>query len=259
MYFTLIIPAAIGAAGGLISSAFGNMQRSSDYERNQKDNLRFFHIRNKYNSPENQMQLLKEAGLNPNLAYGKGFTSAGAGPLTNPDLEPGPYRNPGIDILTAIGQSQDFTVKNAQTDTLRAQADKLEQDTINQKITAIGQSIANVLSKEQLDEWLDADMKKYRKKGQIGAHREKHYGGGFARDKYETSNLEKQIFKAAETELRKYRLKLPEAEYNLLQAKIATMEASTSMQEMILTHYEALKGAGVAGMLGKVLLDALLK
>lgn len=48
------------------------------YDVKRKDALSDFDLQNAYNSPEQQMQRLKEAGLNPHLVYGSGATTEGA-------------------------------------------------------------------------------------------------------------------------------------------------------------------------------------
>lgn len=255
---TLFWPAVISGVAGLASSWLGNKQRDKDYERQKEDRLEFFDIRNKYNSPENQMNLLKEAGLNPNLAYGQGFASSGAGQLQSPDLDPGPYREP---ISTGIGtmmQHQDLTVKNAQEDNLRAQADKLAQESMLTKIRAIGEQIKNVQSEAELEEWLDKDQTEARKQKRIYDSYKSGWDASIAKDKYQIQNLEKQIFKAASGELKKYRIKLPEAEYNLLQQKTQALMNSSKVQGLIAEYYEMLKAAGVAAQFANILIRTLL-
>lgn len=53
-----------------------NQKKLMDYQND--INLRNWQLQNEYNSPSNQMKLLREAGLNPNLAYGNLGNSAAA-------------------------------------------------------------------------------------------------------------------------------------------------------------------------------------
>lgn len=46
------------------------------YERQKYDNRYNWHMQNAYNSPEQQMERLKQAGLNPNLVYGNGVNQS---------------------------------------------------------------------------------------------------------------------------------------------------------------------------------------
>lgn len=252
-------PAIIQGAAGLAGTIFGNNQRQADYKTQRRDTLDFWNKQNKYNSPENQMQLLKEAGLNPNLAYGKGFTSAGAGPLTSPDLQLGQYRNPGIDVLETIGKTQDFTVKQAQTDLVKAQADKAAEETLMIKIQKVGEKIKNAVSQAEFDEWLNIDVQ--------GARIEKKSWEGFIaqkeanliKDKYDIGAIEKQIFMSMESELRKYRILMPEQEYNLIKERIGYLKESKELQAIYVGSYEIFKTLGVAGGVGKALLTLLMK
>lgn len=72
-----------------------------------------------YNSPANQMRLLKEAGLNPNLAYDQSTT-----PAESPVYHPSQYQGiaPQMDPLTM-----------AQTNLMNAQANNLNADTSNKR------------------------------------------------------------------------------------------------------------------------------
>jgi len=47
------------------------------YDRQKQDNLDFWAKQNSYNSPQQQMQRLSDAGLNPALIYGNGSASTG--------------------------------------------------------------------------------------------------------------------------------------------------------------------------------------
>lgn len=72
-----------------------------------------------YNSPANQMRLLREAGLNPNLAFDQSTT-----PAQSPVYHPSQYQGiaPQMDPLTM-----------AQTNLMNAQANNLNADTSNKR------------------------------------------------------------------------------------------------------------------------------
>lgn len=91
---------------------------------------------NAYNSPEQQMQRLQDAGLNPNNAYGSGSVTgntSGQLPKYNaPTMQFG-YK-PGIDLPAMISQYQDVAMKAAQTDQIKSQTELTEQSTLNAEI-----------------------------------------------------------------------------------------------------------------------------
>lgn len=69
-----------GILGGLFSIFGAKKQRKHEremYERQLADSRQNWSMENQYNSPEAQMQRLKEAGLNPNLVYGNGANAMG--------------------------------------------------------------------------------------------------------------------------------------------------------------------------------------
>lgn len=74
-----IVTGAAGAAGSLIGGAFnlGGMALQHKYNKEMADiqnqyNIDMWNRQNEYNSPVQQMNRLKEAGLNPNLMYSQG-------------------------------------------------------------------------------------------------------------------------------------------------------------------------------------------
>ncbi len=90
-------------------------------------NKEMWDMRNLYNTPESQMQRFKEAGLNPNLIYGRG-DSGSAQPLETPTTAeyqaPRTDFNPSIpDFTNVLGQYQNFRMKNAQIDLVNQQAE----------------------------------------------------------------------------------------------------------------------------------------
>ena len=65
-----------GFLGSIGSSLIGNSGAKRRQKRADKVNLENWHRQNKYNHPLEQMQRLKEAGLNPNMIYGNSPGSA---------------------------------------------------------------------------------------------------------------------------------------------------------------------------------------
>lgn len=125
---------AIGAATGLISTGI-NAAMQYDLNRQQKAwnekmyNLQRqhaiddFNMQNAYNSPQQQMQRLKEAGLNPNMVYGRGTIDNFGGSIKQGDVkgwQPGVPRVDLSSIGDAFSQIADLKLKAAQTDNLRS-------------------------------------------------------------------------------------------------------------------------------------------
>lgn len=69
-----LIIAGIGAASGLYSSWKNRQGVAMANEKDRQYALQDWETQRKYNDPSMQMERLKAAGLNPNLAYGKGVT-----------------------------------------------------------------------------------------------------------------------------------------------------------------------------------------
>jgi len=102
--------------------------KSNQYNRKQWED------QNTYNSPSAQMQRYKDAGLNPNLIYGTGTTSAGNTSLPSTS-QTAKYQAPRQDynykpqqIGMAISQYQDTRMKSAQIDNIKehTETQKLE-------------------------------------------------------------------------------------------------------------------------------------
>lgn len=143
------IPAAIGAAlistgGSLVGQGFnaasqGSMNRKTRrwnekiYGWQRQDALSDWHMQNEYNSPQAQMQRLREAGLNPALIYKNGATNE-AGTIRSSDAPSWQPRAPQFDIGGAVNSGlaayYDTQIKQAQTDNLKAQNTVLAQDAV---------------------------------------------------------------------------------------------------------------------------------
>lgn len=66
----------LGLGGAIGSSLLSNIGAKKREEEARKHNIKLWEMQNQYNLPVNQMQRLKEAGLNPNLIYGSSPSGA---------------------------------------------------------------------------------------------------------------------------------------------------------------------------------------
>lgn len=108
-----IIPAAFGAAD-FLGGLFGQ-KKQADHNmglaKYQNDfNYKMWQENNAYNTPANQMARFKEAGLNPNLAYGQGSPGNSSSPVQSADVKPADmqsaYRIAPIANQTAMTMAQ---------------------------------------------------------------------------------------------------------------------------------------------------------
>jgi len=91
--------------------------------------LEDYHMQNKYNSPAEQMERLKAAGLNPNLVYGNGATATGGNVRsTAPAQWEG--KAPQIDG-GAVGKYLQAQMMKLQSDNLKAQNNVLLEQAKN--------------------------------------------------------------------------------------------------------------------------------
>lgn len=127
-----IITGAANLLGGTMSSA-ANASAAREYNRGQMElakyqnewNLAQWERENAYNSPSQQMQRFREAGLNPNLIYGQQNLSASSPSAAHPDLKPVP-RNNGmakfLENLDLRNIMMDIDLKEAQMNLLQSQS-----------------------------------------------------------------------------------------------------------------------------------------
>ena len=149
-----IVSQGLGAIGGLISGLGQkrrdklNQIRQHKYnmelaDHNFAKNLEMWQLQNEYNTPRQQMQRLKDAGINPHLAYAKGGIQNQAG--TQPQ-----YQQEGQDMSlpmainpsSILSQYQDFRQRDAQVNLTQRNADytqrKAETEELNQSLKALG-------------------------------------------------------------------------------------------------------------------------
>ncbi len=115
----------LSTAGSLFGNMIGNQGRRKAEARANAQNIKFWNMQNAYNTPSAQMQRFKDAGLNPNLIYGKG-TPGNAEQITGakaPDYE---MDNP----LSDITNFADIKSKDAQKNNLNANTANVSMDTL---------------------------------------------------------------------------------------------------------------------------------
>lgn len=66
----------LGGVSNLVGGIFGRASSISDQQRQNRYNVQFWNMQNEYNKPINQMRRLREAGVNPNLAFGSGANTS---------------------------------------------------------------------------------------------------------------------------------------------------------------------------------------
>ena len=125
------LPAIISGGAALASQAFNAISQNRAnkqqlkynqqmYQQQRKDSLSDWEMQNKYGSPQQQMQRLQEAGLNPHLVYGKGTVDNFAGAVRSTDVKQYSPTPPRLDVGQAVSAYADVELKRAQTDNLRS-------------------------------------------------------------------------------------------------------------------------------------------
>ena len=129
----LIIAAGITALAGLGVAAYNRNQTKKQNERDEQNardrearqrqyDLEDWNRANQYNAPDQQMTRLRQAGLNPNLIYGKGADNTAQSIRGGAAQPPVKQTTPTLDIdpQNMIAQFQGVKNIKAQTDNLNA-------------------------------------------------------------------------------------------------------------------------------------------
>lgn len=118
--------------------------------------LEDWRMQNEYNHPSAQMARLREAGLNPNLVYGKGADVTAQAVRSNdaPSWNP---QAPKMGSTDAFFSHYDFAMKNAQIDNLRKQNTVLQQDALLKAIQ--GANIAQNTKMGEFDLMMKENLK----------------------------------------------------------------------------------------------------
>lgn len=123
------------------------------YNRQLGDAQRAWDMQNAYNSPAEQMNRLKDAGLNPNLVYGSGAVANNSQAMKTPSA--GSWSPDKIDVGTGINQSLfthlDTELKQMQIETLKKANQLRDQDAVLKSLEAAGKVTRNAKDKLSLD------------------------------------------------------------------------------------------------------------
>lgn len=133
-----LVPTAIGAAASAGSSYASGKQSRKNLERQIQANRelaaysydqqkQMIHQQNLYNAPASQMERYKEAGLNPNLIYSQGNPGQQT-EIAKYNAPREDYKGipPVVDVGSVLEQFQNFAMKNAQIDNVRAVTENQE-------------------------------------------------------------------------------------------------------------------------------------
>lgn len=139
MPFAAFIPLIAAAVAAGASALQARAARKTARENNRSamelskfqysKELEMWNKQNEYNAPKNQMFRFGEAGLNPNLIYGQGNSgNASSMPHYNaPTLRHN--FEPMVDLPAMLSAYQDFSMKQAQIDNVKANTEKTAVDT----------------------------------------------------------------------------------------------------------------------------------
>lgn len=121
-----IVPAIMGAASlaqNLIQSGAQKRENRSLAQFQDAANTRYTQQMLEYNSPANQMQRYKEAGLNPHLIYGQGTPGNQSTPQQHPGVRPRDFSQM-LNVAQIVNQTRmtDSQITAQQANTLKATA-----------------------------------------------------------------------------------------------------------------------------------------
>lgn len=133
------IGAAIIGASALISGLLANRKSKKERELAKSESelayqreVEMIDKQNEYNSPANQMERYGEAGLNPNLIYSQGQPGQQTQHASyEPQRE---MKFNAMAIPDLIGMYQNFSMKQAQIDNVKAQTANTYEKTMNEAV-----------------------------------------------------------------------------------------------------------------------------
>lgn len=136
--------------GGILSYAGQRQTNKTNIQlsrESREHDVNMWHKQNQYNSPEMQMQRLKEAGLNPNLIYGDG--SASTGQAGSPQKAPVPQVTNEMahlaqaSLAPMISQYQNWKINEARLNNIEADTRGKENMATLNNLRAITTGLSN--------------------------------------------------------------------------------------------------------------------
>ena len=123
----MALAAAVPIAAAAVSAGINGMFSGINTRAQRRWNERMWRMQNEYNTPANQMQRFREAGLNPNLIYGQGTS----GNATNVNQSSASQTN--FDPIGEMGKYQSFKLGQAQTDNVEKQTEAIDSEIAQRK------------------------------------------------------------------------------------------------------------------------------
>lgn len=122
----MTIGSGVNVGGNILSTYMQNKHNKQMAEYAYTKDLEMWNRQNEYNNPINQMNRLKNAGLNPNLVYGNG--AVGNTGSTIPHYQAPHLEKPdlNIDMAEVISMYNQVKMNEAQVDNIKKQNDLLE-------------------------------------------------------------------------------------------------------------------------------------
>lgn len=145
-----LLNTGLGLAGSYATSIFNTEQQEKLQDKAFANDLKMWNMQNEYNTPLAQMQRYQQAGLNPNLIYGNGVSSAGNASGA-PSYEP--VRFHGID-LNSIMMFQQLENLNSQNRLLEAQT----QQALAMAKNTQADNVTKVVNASNAQSLVDADL-----------------------------------------------------------------------------------------------------
>ena len=159
------ISAGISVVGGLFNAGSQSRQnrlnRKFQSEENQKArdyNTQMWEKNNAYNDPTQQMERLKNAGINPHLAYAQGgVTNTSSSPASSNASSMPEGRAPQLDVNAMLNAR----LIDEQINNMKADTKKKEAEVQNIGTDTDGKTLQNGISTKVLENWqntYEADM-----------------------------------------------------------------------------------------------------
>lgn len=157
----------LGALIGLGTAIYTSEAQKSNTKRQIKANKELaeysyakdremWDLMNQYNDPKAAMARYAAAGLNPNMIYGAGGSAGNASSMPSYDAPqvniPSDYGV--VDIPGALAQYQNFSMRQAQIDNVKAQTDNTNQRTANEGLRNFLLAMQGKHSETDLDQKL---------------------------------------------------------------------------------------------------------